>query len=63
MEGLDQNESADGLVIIPKTVGSNIEHILGKLGVRSRAQAYSGRSEPRRSARLNSGQRDAPRLD
>src|SRR5207248_4867867 len=40
-EGLEQNEIAERLVISPKTVGSHIERILGKLGVRSRAQAVA----------------------
>jgi DNA-binding NarL/FixJ family response regulator len=38
-EGLDQAEIAERLVISAKTVGNHIERILGKLGVRSRAQA------------------------
>jgi DNA-binding NarL/FixJ family response regulator len=40
-EGLAQAQIADQLVISPKTVGSHIEHILAKLGVRSRAQAVA----------------------
>jgi DNA-binding NarL/FixJ family response regulator len=38
-EGLEQGEIAERLVISAKTVGNHIERILGKLGVRSRAQA------------------------
>jgi DNA-binding NarL/FixJ family response regulator len=38
-EGLEQVEIAERLVISAKTVGNHIERILGKLGVRSRAQA------------------------
>ena len=38
-EGLEQGEIAERLVISTKTVGNHIERILGKLGVRSRAQA------------------------
>jgi DNA-binding NarL/FixJ family response regulator len=38
-EGLEQAEIAERLVISAKTVGNHIERILGKLGVRSRAQA------------------------
>jgi DNA-binding NarL/FixJ family response regulator len=38
-EGLEQNEIANRLFITPKTVAKHIERILGKLGVRSRAQA------------------------
>jgi DNA-binding NarL/FixJ family response regulator len=38
-EGLEQNEIATRLFIAPKTVAKHIERILGKLGVRSRAQA------------------------
>ena len=34
-------EIADRLVISKKTVGTHIEHILGKLGVRSRAEAVA----------------------
>jgi DNA-binding NarL/FixJ family response regulator len=41
VQGLDQAEIADLLVISPNTVGTHIEHILGKLGVRSRAQAVA----------------------
>jgi DNA-binding NarL/FixJ family response regulator len=40
-EGLAQAQIAEQLVISPKTVGSHIEHILAKLGVRSRAQAIA----------------------
>ena len=40
-EGLDQRQIADRLVISPKTVATHIEHILGKLGVRSRAEAVA----------------------
>ena len=39
--GLEQAEIAERLVISPKTVGSHIERILRKLGVRSRAQAVA----------------------
>ena len=40
-EGLRQDEIAEQLVISKKTVGTHIEHILGKLGVRSRAAAVA----------------------
>jgi DNA-binding response OmpR family regulator len=40
-EGLRQNQIADRLVISTSTVGTHIEHILGKLGVNSRAQAVA----------------------
>jgi two-component system OmpR family response regulator len=40
-EGLRQDEIAERLVISKKTVGTHIEHILGKLGVRSRAEAVA----------------------
>jgi RNA polymerase sigma factor (sigma-70 family) len=40
-EGLRQDEIAERLVISPKTVATHIQRILGKLGVRSRAQAVS----------------------
>jgi DNA-binding NarL/FixJ family response regulator len=40
-DGLDQTEIAERLVISPKTVGTHIERILGKLGARSRAQAVA----------------------
>jgi DNA-binding NarL/FixJ family response regulator len=40
-EGLTQTEIADKLVISQKTVGSHIERILIKLGVRSRTQAVA----------------------
>jgi DNA-binding NarL/FixJ family response regulator len=39
--GLSQREIAADLVISPKTVGTHIEHILEKLGVRSRSQAIA----------------------
>jgi two-component system, NarL family, nitrate/nitrite response regulator NarL len=41
VEGLNQPEIAEKLVLSPRTVGKHIEHILGKLGVHSRAQAVS----------------------
>jgi DNA-binding NarL/FixJ family response regulator len=40
-DGLDQDEIAQRLFITPKTVATHIERILGKLGVRSRAQAVA----------------------
>jgi two-component system, LuxR family, response regulator TtrR len=40
-EGLRQDEIAERLVISPKTVATHIQRILGKLEVRSRAQAVS----------------------
>lgn len=40
-EGHDQDEIAQHLVISPKTVSTHIQRILGKLEVRSRAQAVS----------------------
>ena len=39
--GLDQKAVAARLVISPNTVATHIEHILGKLGARSRAHAVS----------------------
>jgi DNA-binding NarL/FixJ family response regulator len=39
--GLDQRAIAESLVISPKTVATHIQRILGKLGVRSRAQAVA----------------------
>jgi DNA-binding NarL/FixJ family response regulator len=40
-EGHEQEEIAHELYISRKTVGTHIEHILRKLGVRSRAQAVA----------------------
>ena len=40
-DGLDQPAIARTLSISPRTVGAHIEHILGKLGVHSRAQAIA----------------------
>lgn len=40
-EGHPQDEIAAELVISPKTVSTHIQHILGKLEVRSRAQAVA----------------------
>jgi DNA-binding NarL/FixJ family response regulator len=40
-DGLTQAEIAERLYISPKTVATHIENILGKLGVRSRAQAVA----------------------
>jgi DNA-binding NarL/FixJ family response regulator len=40
-EGMTQTEIADRLEITSKTVATHIERILGKLGVRSRAQAVA----------------------
>jgi DNA-binding NarL/FixJ family response regulator len=39
--GLTQEQMADRLVISPKTVATHIQRILGKLDVRSRAQAVA----------------------
>ena len=39
--GLRQDEIAERLFISTRTVGTHIEHILGKLGVRSRTQAVA----------------------
>jgi DNA-binding NarL/FixJ family response regulator len=40
-QGLKQAEIAARLVISPKTVGGHVEHILGKLGAHSRAEAVA----------------------
>jgi two-component system, NarL family, nitrate/nitrite response regulator NarL len=40
-EGQTQEQIASQLVISPKTVGTHIQHILGKLGVNTRAQAVA----------------------
>lgn len=40
-EGLNGREIADRLVIAPSTAAKHIEHVVGKLGVRSRAQAIA----------------------
>jgi DNA-binding NarL/FixJ family response regulator len=40
-EGLQHQEIARRLFISPKTVGTHVEHILRKLGARSRAQAIA----------------------
>jgi DNA-binding NarL/FixJ family response regulator len=40
-EGLEQEAIARELFITPKTVGTHIQHILGKLGVHNRAQAVA----------------------
>lgn len=39
--GLANHEIAEQLVISPKTVGTHVEHIYGKLGVRSRVEALT----------------------
>ena len=41
VDGLNQAEIADKLYVSPKTVGTHIQRLLGKLGVNSRAQAVS----------------------
>ncbi len=40
-QGLGPDEIAQSLIISPKTVGTHLEHIFRKLGVRSRAQAVA----------------------
>jgi DNA-binding NarL/FixJ family response regulator len=40
-QGLDQRQIANRLSISPSTVGTHLEHIYGKLGVRSQAQAVA----------------------
>jgi DNA-binding NarL/FixJ family response regulator len=40
-EGSAQDDIAAALFISPKTVATHIEHILTKLGVKSRAQAVA----------------------
>ena len=40
-EGRSQSDIAASLVISPKTVATHIQHLLGKLGVHSRAQAVA----------------------
>ena len=50
--GLSQDEIAATLVISPKTVATHIQRILGKLGVRSRAQAVALAHRERLTERL-----------
>jgi len=40
-DGLTPTEIAESLVLSPKTVGTHVEHIFSKLGVRTRAQAVA----------------------
>jgi DNA-binding NarL/FixJ family response regulator len=40
-EGRTQRQIAEALVISPKTVATHIQHVLGKLGVNTRAQAVA----------------------
>ena len=40
-EGLSGREIAEHLVIAPSTAAKHIEHVVGKLGVRSRSQAIA----------------------
>jgi len=40
-EGLNGREIAERLVIAPSTAAKHIEHVVGKLGVRSRSQAIA----------------------
>jgi two-component system nitrate/nitrite response regulator NarL len=49
-DGLTQREIASRLFISPKTVGTHIQRILGKLGVHSRAQAVALAHRRRRQA-------------
>jgi DNA-binding NarL/FixJ family response regulator len=41
LDGLSQPEIAERLVLSPKTVGTHIQRIIGKMGVRSRTQAVA----------------------
>ena len=41
VDGLSQTEIADRLYLSPKTVGTHIQRILGKMGVKSRTQAVA----------------------
>jgi DNA-binding NarL/FixJ family response regulator len=40
-DGMSTRQIADKLVISPRTIGTHVQHILGKLGVHSRAQAVA----------------------
>jgi DNA-binding NarL/FixJ family response regulator len=40
-DGMSTGQIADELVISPRTIGTHVQHILGKLGVHSRAQAVA----------------------
>ena len=48
VEGLNNTQIADRLVVSPSTIKSHVSHILGKLGVASRteAAALANRAEP-----------------
>ena len=59
--GLGQAEIASRLVISPKTVGTHIEHILSKMGARSRAQAVAlAHGAPVASEERRASRRSAP---
>lgn len=55
-EGFQQEEIASKLVISPKTVATHIQRILGKLEVRSRAQAVAFALREDRDVWLHGGQ-------
>jgi DNA-binding NarL/FixJ family response regulator len=40
-DGVSPDDIADQLVISPKTVATHIQHVLAKLGVRTRVQAVA----------------------
>jgi DNA-binding NarL/FixJ family response regulator len=40
-DGMSTKQIANELVISPRTIGTHVQHILGKLGVHSRAQAVA----------------------
>jgi DNA-binding NarL/FixJ family response regulator len=61
VEGRRETEIAGDLYITPKTVAKHIEHILGKLGVHSRAQAVAFAA--RRDLGLERTRRLAPERD
>jgi DNA-binding NarL/FixJ family response regulator len=61
VEGRRETEIARDLYITPKTVAKHIEHILGKLGVHSRAQAVAFAA--RRDLGLERTRRLAPERD